>query len=197
MENSTKDRILNEALALFAEKGYKGTNLRDLAARVGLSKSALYKHFDRKEAIWDAVLDKMEAYYIAQSSAAGNAPRLPICCHELLQMTMGTIRFTVYDPLIILCRKVLLTEQFHDERASKLATTYFLESKNSIFARVFENMMANGAMKKDNPAMLSFAYTAPITALVHLSDREPEKKEEIIQRIEAFARSFLASHGLK
>lgn len=61
MEISTKDRILNEALIMFAENGYRGTNLRDLAAQLGLSKSALYKHYDSKEAIWNALLDKMEA----------------------------------------------------------------------------------------------------------------------------------------
>ena len=36
MEISTKDRILNEALVMFAEQGYKGANLRDLAARLNL-----------------------------------------------------------------------------------------------------------------------------------------------------------------
>ena len=41
-ENSTKSRILDEALVVFAGNGYRGTNLRDLAARLGLSKSALY-----------------------------------------------------------------------------------------------------------------------------------------------------------
>ena len=59
MESSTKNRILDEALVMFAENGYKGTNLRDLAARLGLSKSALYKHYESKEAIWNALLHGM------------------------------------------------------------------------------------------------------------------------------------------
>ena len=60
MENTTKSRILEEALIMFAENGYKGTNLRDLAARLGFSKSALYKHYSSKEDIWNALLDRME-----------------------------------------------------------------------------------------------------------------------------------------
>ena len=43
MENTTKDRILDEALIMFAENGYKGTNLRDLASQLGLSKGAYYQ----------------------------------------------------------------------------------------------------------------------------------------------------------
>ena len=74
MENTTKSRILDEALVMFAENGYKGTNLRDLAARLGLSKSALYKHYTSKEDIWNAVLDRMEAYY---GEKFGSSEHLP------------------------------------------------------------------------------------------------------------------------
>ena len=49
MESITKERILDAALVSFAEHGYKGTNLRDLAAGMGLSKSALYRHYESKE----------------------------------------------------------------------------------------------------------------------------------------------------
>ena len=40
-EKGTKERILDAALDMFARRGYDGTNLRDLAASLGLSKSAL------------------------------------------------------------------------------------------------------------------------------------------------------------
>ena len=42
MENTTKEKIPDAAVS-FAENGYKGTNQHDLAAGMGLSKSALYK----------------------------------------------------------------------------------------------------------------------------------------------------------
>ena len=74
MENTTKERILDAALVSFAENGYKGTNLRDLAAGMGLSKSALYRHYESKEEIWNAVIDRMEAYY---TSRFGSPDQLP------------------------------------------------------------------------------------------------------------------------
>ena len=49
MGNTTKKRILDAALVSFVENGYKGTNLRDFAAGLGLSKSALYRHYESKE----------------------------------------------------------------------------------------------------------------------------------------------------
>jgi len=43
--------------------------------------------------------------------------------------------------------------------------------------------------------MLAFAYTAPISALIHLCDREPEKTEDAIRKIEAFSRHFIKIYG--
>jgi AcrR family transcriptional regulator len=44
--------ILVEAAALFAERGYERTSMRDLAERCGISKSLLYHHFADKEALY-------------------------------------------------------------------------------------------------------------------------------------------------
>ena len=197
MENTTKSKILEEALVLFAENGYKGTNLRDLAARLGLSKSALYKHYTSKEAIWNALLDKMEAYYAERFGSAEHMPPQPKSGEELLKLALGQIYFTVHDEQIILTRKLLLTEQFHDDRVCRLATKHFLEGTKNMFRMVFEGMMEDGLMKKDNPEMLAFAFTAPVTSLIQLCTREPEKQEEVMKRAEDFIRYFIDNYIVK
>ncbi|MEE3465029.1 MAG: helix-turn-helix domain-containing protein, partial [Candidatus Enteromonas sp.] len=63
MEQSTKSKILLTALRMFALYGYEGTNLRDLASELGLSKSALYKHYKSKEDIWDSTMEYMKGYF--------------------------------------------------------------------------------------------------------------------------------------
>ncbi len=49
--SDTRDRILDVALELFTEQGYDGTSLREIAERLGLTKAALYYHFESKEDI--------------------------------------------------------------------------------------------------------------------------------------------------
>ena len=194
MENTTKSRILDEALVMFAENGYRGTNLRDLAANLGLSKSALYKHYTSKEAIWNALLDRMEAYYAEGFGSVEHLPDIPGSGEELLALSMRMIEFTVYDERIILTRKLLLTEQFHDERVCRMATKYFLYSTQNIFAVVFEKMMAAGLLEKEDPKMLAFAFSAPVSSLVQLCTREPDKKEEVMKQAEEYIKYFIAVH---
>ena len=197
MENTTKEKILDAALVSFAANGYKGTNLRDLAAGMGLSKSALYKHYASKEDIWNAVIDQMEVYYSEHFGSVGNMPEMPESCGELYRMTMKMLRFTMHDTKVILTRRLLLTEQFRDERARHFATLHFLTSTKEIYTHVFAAMMERGVLKKDDPEMLAFAFTAPISALIQYCDREPEKEQEIMRQIEGFVNHFIDTYGEK
>lgn len=54
----TRRRILDTAERLFAEKGYAGTTLRDVAAASGLRIPSLYNHFASKESLYAAVLEQ-------------------------------------------------------------------------------------------------------------------------------------------
>ena len=194
MANDTRERILNAALTSFAENGYEGTNLLDVAKSVGIVKSAIYRHFSGKEDLWNAVIDSMEKYYDAKFGSAQNLPKVPQSGAELVTMTMHMVDFTMHDSSVIKTRKLLLMEQFRDERIKELATKHFLTGLEAMFAEVFKGMMANGSLKKDDPKMLALAYTAPISSLIHLCDREPEKEKEVLKTIKEFAKHFVKTY---
>lgn len=54
-------QILDEAARLFASAGFRGVTTRDVAARVGITEAALYRHFPSKEAIYTAILEERMA----------------------------------------------------------------------------------------------------------------------------------------
>ena len=195
MANDTKERILAAALEMFSKNGYAGTNIRELSASLGLVKSGVYKHYESKEAIWNALLDEMIAYYADHFGSAEHLPPVPDSLEEFVQMTMLMVNITVHDEKIIMTRKVLTLEQYRDVRARELATKHFLTGLTDIFTHVFTGMMDKGLLRKDDPKMLAFAYTSPISALIHLCDREPAKTEDAIRKIEAFSRHFIATYG--
>ena len=195
MAKDTKERILETALEMFSQNGYNGTNIRELTAALGLVKSSMYKHFESKEAIWNALLDEMIAYYDEHFGSAENLPPVPDSLEALVAMTMRMVDFTVHDEKIVMTRKLLTIEQFRDDRARALATKHFLTGLSEMFTHVFSGMMDRGLLRRDDPAMLAFAYTAPISALIHLCDREPEKTEEALKQVEAFSRHFIKEYG--
>ena len=195
MAKDTKGKILAAALDMFSQYGFAGTNIRELAGSLGMGKSSMYRHFESKEDIWNALLDQMIAYYGEHFGSAEHLPPVPNSLEELTQMTMRMVNFTVHDERIIMTRKVLTLEQFRDARARELATKHFLTGLTDMFARIFTGMMDKGLLRKDDPEMLAFAYTAPISTLIHLCDREPEKTEEAIKQIEAFSRHFIKTYG--
>ena len=196
MAKDTKERILAAALEMFSQNGYASTNIRELSESLGLVKSAMYRHFESKDAIWNTLLDELIAYYEARFGSTEHLPPVPDSLEELVTMTMRMVNFTIHDEKVVKSRKLLSIEQFRDERARDLATKYFLTGLKDMFTQIFAGMMDKRLLRRDDPSMLAFAYTAPISALIHLCDREPEKTEEAIVQVEMFSRHFVKTYGV-
>jgi AcrR family transcriptional regulator len=71
------ERILDAAEELFAERGYRGTALRDVAARAGLRTPSLYNHFPSKQSLYAAVLARGLGPLLAILSPVDGSARDP------------------------------------------------------------------------------------------------------------------------
>jgi AcrR family transcriptional regulator len=54
---ATRDGVLMAALDLFSEKGYARTTFSDIAKRIGMTRGAVYWHFENKETLLAALID--------------------------------------------------------------------------------------------------------------------------------------------
>ena len=190
MEKTTKDRILDSALTLFSEKGYDGVGVDLIAEKAGIKGPSLYKHFKGKEAILDALIEKLEMYYRDNFGSVMNPGKIPETMDELITLSMKRIEFTVRDPMIKKVRRMLAMEQFRNSRIAGLTTTYNIDIVQGIYHKIFQAMMENGIMKRTDPALLSMSFSAPISLLIQMCDREPEREQEIMERIKEFLRYF-------
>ena len=72
--NSTRERILDVALELFVAQGYDGTSLRQIAEQLGVTKAALYYHFESKEDILRALHMRLHEFGKDALASAGDEP---------------------------------------------------------------------------------------------------------------------------
>jgi AcrR family transcriptional regulator len=91
---STRDKILAAARKAFDRKGLEGLSLREVAAKVGITPMAIYRHFASKEALIDALvldaLDEWSARVQALPAVAGLA--------KIEQMGEAFLDFALREP---------------------------------------------------------------------------------------------------
>ena len=84
-----RGEILDAGLAVFGEKGYEAGTMREIAARVGVSEPAIYRHYESKEAILADIVatagDRISGN-MAEGFSAINGENIEPKLHELLEM---------------------------------------------------------------------------------------------------------------
>ena len=187
---STKEKILDAALTLFAENGYDGTSVEQIAKAVGIKAPSLYKHYKGKEDILNALIDSAEVRYEEMFGSEKNIGKIPESREEFIRMTMERISFTMQDPIIRKTRMFLVQEQFRNKRTSEVTTRHQVDGIQGMFAKILEGMMGKGLVKEDDPALLSAELTAPAVLQIARSDRQPQCEDEALESIERHLRHF-------
>jgi AcrR family transcriptional regulator len=105
----TRERILEAAELLFADRGYAGTRLHEIAREVGVQKASLFHHFASKEDLYRAVLDEghQQSQLALQKALAGGGPPLA----SIRALTEAYIDMVVARPERT---KILLRESLGD-----------------------------------------------------------------------------------
>ena len=108
----TRARVLDAALALFTERGYAGTSMRDLADRLGMTKAALYYHFASKEALLRELvrplIDGLNACVATVEAGELSSAALLRALVDLFADHRHVLHGVFYDPA---ARAILLAEQ--------------------------------------------------------------------------------------
>ncbi len=193
---STRDLILHEARRCFANQGYEGTSLNDIAAGVGIRRPSLLHYFASKEAIYQQVLlDALEDWDLRITQA-----RLPTLggwelVEDILEVSFEFFRAN--PELVTIVRREALTEKGHlgfDLGAA--LRPYFLRA-----VAFFEREMDAGNFRRHDPehlvvtgygALLSyFSDHWMLNGLLNRDPFSPEALEARFEHIRAFVRSAL------
>jgi AcrR family transcriptional regulator len=97
IDGNARDSILEAASAVFAEKGIDGVSLRQIARDIGVSATALYRHFDSKGALLAAACEAGFAEFGAQIEATARAAATPL--DALRELSGVYVDFALNHPM--------------------------------------------------------------------------------------------------
>ena len=180
---STKERIMYAALDLFSKKGYDGVGVDLIAENAGLKGPSLYRHFKGKEDIFNSMIELVASHYEEGFGLKQEQEELPESMDELIENAMSRIQFTMHDDIIRKVRRILAMEQFRSKRMAELTSCYHLENLQRVYADIFAGMMEKGILKQENPEILALEFVSPVSLLIHMYDRQPEREEEVLDKI--------------
>ena len=194
---STKEKLVAAALDLFSKKGYSATSVDEIAESIGIKGPNLYKYFKRKEALFKELSELSDQSYLDKMNLVNNKADSIEDAQGLKAFAMGQVKYTMYEDMVIKLRKMLTIEQFRSDLMKHQTTIHQYTNINDQFTRIMKNLIKNGSIAENDPALLALEFTSVITVLIQLSDREPEKSGEVLKLIERHIDHFIDTYFLK
>lgn len=196
MAEGTKERILDIALELFAQNGYLGTSMSDIAKQLGFTKAALYKHYTSKQEILDQIVERMnrmdyeraEAYEMPDTEPDGFAetymhtPIEKIRIYSLAQFDHWT-----KETFSANFRKMLTLEQYRDPKLAQLHHDYLAGGPLEYMAAIFRKL----ADSDEEAMQLALDFYGPMYLLYSIYDGA-EDKASVAPLLDAHIRRFIA-----
>ena len=196
MAGDTKERILETALELFAQSGYLGTSMSDIAGTLGITKGALYKHYTSKQEILDSIVEQMnkmdyeraEAYEMPETEPDGFAEAyLHTPVQKIRTYSMAQFDHWTKEPFSSNFRKMLTLEQYRDPKLAQLHHDYLAGGPLEYMAAIFRKMTDS-----DEDAMqLALEFYGPMYLLYSVYD-EAEEKESVSSLLVAHIDHFIS-----
>ena len=133
----TKERIFDEALQLFSERGFDGVSIRDIASAVGIKESSIYNHYRGKKTIMDDICERfVETLSISRPPLQEVEKWLdhmqPVDIFKRFIMSYGK----QINPGITQMARIIFAEQFHDETARKIFRDELIEKNVRYYIEV-------------------------------------------------------------
>jgi len=149
--------ILAVAKVLFADGGYHGVSVDDIAKRLGVSPAVLYQHFDSKEALYEAVLneisDKRESYVDAILAADDDFGTVLSHMTRIYAASVATDPDYLRMEMQAVLEGAAAAQQFFDSRWKSF--TDFIEVS-------MQELAPKDKVNKTNPRVASLLYQGAV-----------------------------------
>lgn len=194
---TTKERIADEALTLFAAKGFRGTTVKDIADAVGIKDASLYKHFKSKKEILNTIVEEAYVHMGNMSDSLGipsgdgsleDAAEFfrGINRETIIALGKEVFKFYLTDDYMSRFWKLANLEQYNNRDFYELYRRLFTEEGIEYQKNLFAEMIRMGAFREGDPEVMAYNFYSPIFLLLHRyagSEGELDEALEIIEKM--------------
>lgn len=193
MAGNTRERILEVSLELFAQSGYLGTSMSDIAKQLGITKGALYKHYRSKQEILDRIVERMNEMDYARAAEYEMPETEPDGFAEAyLHTPVGKIRayseaqfdHWTKEPFAANFRRMLTLEQYREPKLAQLYQDYLAGGPLQYMAASSESAMQL-ALEFYGPMFLLYSVYDGAAQKETVTDLLRQHIDRFIARIEA------------
>ena len=195
----TKQKILEEALTLFSEKGYANVFVGEIAERVGIRAPSLYKHYRSKQAIFDAIIGEMHRRFLEQAKILhiqGDDPATDAEIYKglpeeaLVRLGIDLFLYQLHDDYTRRIRKMLTIEQFHNRDLADTYTRQYMDGPMKYHGLLLKQAVDQGVLQADNVEVMTLQFYAPFYMLMTVCDRDPGREADAVRMLEEHIRQF-------
>lgn len=202
---TTKEKITEEALTLFARKGYKGTSVKNIADAVGIKDASLYNHFRSKQEIFDSIVELIMEHISGLSETLGmpqyDKPDKSVSAfYEKLDLegikdlSRKSFVFYLTDPYISKFWRIAHMEQYTNPQIYTMFRKIFMEDAIAYQEQLFSELMEKGVFYQGDAKAAAIGFYSPIYLLLSMYSDQPERMEEALaildRQIEEFVRIY-------
>ncbi|MDR3120793.1 MAG: TetR/AcrR family transcriptional regulator [Clostridiales bacterium] len=145
-DSNTKERILLASATLFAKKGYYGVSVKDIANEVGIKAASLYNHYESKEALWMAVLERIQELYLMYFDRLETARAYAETFEDVVDNLFYELREAVHM-FLMYGISLIQTEQFHSRVAADLFHGLLLNYSIDFIQKQFDECVEQGLVR--------------------------------------------------
>lgn len=166
----TRERLMEAALACFAERGYDATGVAEICQRAGVSKGAFYYHFASKQALFLALLDQWLAA-LEHELARLAAPAVPAA--QSLQAMVGLLQQVSRDASGRLLMYLEFWRQAARDETIWRATVAPFQRYHALLAGMIEQGIAEGSLRPCDAQEAARALVSMAVGMVLQSALDP------------------------
>ncbi len=159
---TTKERILETAVNLFAERGFNDVSVREITGAVGIKESSLYNHFSSKEKILEAIFEhlrqKLESTTVPEDEAVRMMENMSP--EEFTTFSARIFKEYLGDPVLMKIWKILSIERFRNASARDFFRINLIDNALAYHEKVFDIMMRKGVIRESDPKILAREFYA-------------------------------------